>query len=785
MLSRNRVALSKAGYTDSNHVNEYPEEGKIAIRGFHNFSILFTFQIMEEKMKKTLSFLAVILVFVFAVSCGGGKKENKDTTDTDTVDDTDGADTETETDTTSDEGDSTNDDADSSDSGDSGNDDTDSGDTEESAKTHELIGRYSDNWGGSHIISNTAWFQPSSYGDTLFHITQFDNEKDFIIAHNDAVKSWNPEKWSRFDYVIDDGKIYLCQIAFDKESEQEAAAETSADRTDLTEKGCNGSPWSKLTEVVEKSIDKDDAKIVAWATGYEKYQVGEGVEDKWKTPQKALWKAAGDSFDVVVLGDGGSIVLTFAKPITDGDGADFAVFENSFNEYFLELGTVEVSSDGEHFAAFDNYYLGTDKIGSTGSHDARLIWGFAGKFKQGEGTMFDLAELANKPEVIDGTVDLNAITHVKITDVIGDGTQKDSIGDPVYDPYPTTGSAGFDLDAVGVINSAEPLEISGKWYDYAWGEYEIFSEKGRSQLNTDLNGYYQYNTFFDVVKYDNGTDTLIVYKEDTKYSKVNWILTEEDGKEILYICEIAFNKETIEDAEAAADADKERLGSGCAGNSWNPYVRAGTTGDDVKKDLYAERENAANADDDCIKVWAGGYDSFKPGLGADTAQNDPKAVEGKADGKFISLGKGGRITVTFTDPLPLDGGETGEIGTDFIIFANSTDNHALAKVEVSSDGENFVAFDTYFIEPLSIDFNESYIFGFAGKFGNGQGTRFDLQDLSQKDEVKNGKVDLEAVTIIRITDIPGDGSQADSHGNPIFYPYPAGGFELDAVAVVK
>ena len=69
--------------------------------------------------------------------------------------------------------------------------------------------------------------------------------------------------------------------------------------------------------------------------------------------------------------------------------------------------------------------------------------------------MFDLAELAGKPDVVDGTVDLSAITHVKIIDVIGDGSQLDSLGDPIYDPYPTTGSAGFDLDAIGVINEKE------------------------------------------------------------------------------------------------------------------------------------------------------------------------------------------------------------------------------------------------------------------------------------------------------------------------------------------
>lgn len=576
MLSRNREALSQAGYTDSDHVNEYPEEGKIAIRGFHNFSSIIHFPTMEEKMKKTLSLLAVILVLVFAVSCGSSKKDDKDTTDTDTVDDTDVADTDieptddpteeptnepTDDPTTEPTGEPTTepteepteptepteepvktleiigrymDDFDTShvitetewtsrsshgttvshisqydneqdfiiaknDSEKSWNPDkwsrfdyiVKNGDiyycqtaydkeTEEEAlatqaadktdpessgcggyawtKLHkdtvEIIGRFNDNWGMSHIISNTAWFQPSSYGDSLFHITQFDSVDNVIIAHNDETHPWASNKWSRFDYVIKEGKIYYCQITYDKETEDAALAVTTADRENLTA-GCNANPWSELIAVVEEPIDKDDTKIVAWATGYKDYQAGEGVDEDWKTPEKALGKAVGDSYDVVVLGDGGSIVLTFAKPITDGEGADFAVFENSFNDTFLELGTVEVSSDGEHFVAFDHFYLGLEEIGGTGSHDASLIWGFAGKFKQGKGNMFDLAELENKAEVVDGTVDLEAITHVKIVDVIGDGSQLDSIGDPVFDPYPTTGSAGFDLDAVAVINEKE------------------------------------------------------------------------------------------------------------------------------------------------------------------------------------------------------------------------------------------------------------------------------------------------------------------------------------------
>ena len=45
-------------------------------------------------------------------------------------------------------------------------------------------------------------------------------------------------------------------------------------------------------------------------------------------------------------------------------------------------------------------------------------------------------------------------TDVRIVDVVGDGFSLDSSGGVIYDPYPTSGSAGFDLDAVGVSNGA-------------------------------------------------------------------------------------------------------------------------------------------------------------------------------------------------------------------------------------------------------------------------------------------------------------------------------------------
>lgn len=414
-------------------------------------------------MKKTVSVLTVILFALFLASCGSSKNdknETSDTGDTDTSDtgdtgsaDTDTGDSDADTgDTDTDTGDSDADTGDTDTDADIGNTDTDTEpDEPEPAARHAIIGKYTDGW-TTHIISNSVWQMNDSTG--LFFISQFDNENGFIIAHNGENNAWNAGLWSRMDYTFSDDKLYYCSTIYDAESEEAALSAEPADKDDLTS-GCTGFSWSELTEITEESISKDDVKIAAWATGYADYTPGENVDDEWKTPEKALGAAEGTSTDVVCLGSGGSIVLTFDKPITNGEGADFAVFENSFDDRFLELGTVEVSSNGTDFVMFDRYYLGVDPIDAFGGHDARLIFGFAGKFRQGEGTMFDLNDLAGKEEVTRGKVDLEAITHIRINDVIGNGSELDSLGNPIYDPYPTSGSAGFDLDAVAVINQAE------------------------------------------------------------------------------------------------------------------------------------------------------------------------------------------------------------------------------------------------------------------------------------------------------------------------------------------
>lgn len=203
------------------------------------------------------------------------------------------------------------------------------------------------------------------------------------------------------------------------------------------------------------AIYKDDAAFVSWAAGWTNYVPGTDVNTGWQTPEKALGQAAGTSYDIVCLGRGGEITLTFANGIGNGDGYDFAVFENSFSDTFLELAYVEVSSNGTDFFRFDNDSLTADPVGGFGSVDPTNIDGLAGKYRQGYGTQFDLADLEGTSPLLD----INDIGWVRIVDIVGDGTYLDTSGDVIYDPFPTMGSAGFDLDAIGVLHEAAQSQV--------------------------------------------------------------------------------------------------------------------------------------------------------------------------------------------------------------------------------------------------------------------------------------------------------------------------------------
>ena len=247
-----------------------------------------------------------------------------------------------------------------------------------------------------------------------------------------------------------------------------------------------------------------------WATGAAEYAPADQVwsgPGVWNDPNKALGPATGHNFDIVSLGEldaaeiaqglpPGQITLVFADPcgpedgmvIRDGKGYDFAVFENGFisqsntalgslqGQMIAEVAYVEVSSNGRDFVRFPSVSLTGAPTGPYGTVEVSDIHNLAGKHPNANGvctgTPFDLQELADHPYVTSGALDLNDVRYVRIVDVPGDGSFRDHAkmhvapdtwpewanyveDHPIYDAWPTFGSGGFDLEAIGVLQEQQ------------------------------------------------------------------------------------------------------------------------------------------------------------------------------------------------------------------------------------------------------------------------------------------------------------------------------------------
>ena len=216
------------------------------------------------------------------------------------------------------------------------------------------------------------------------------------------------------------------------------------------------------------ALAKDDPVFINWSTGVDIIRGQQNIADdslnfaEVGDPEFAMGTPDNQ---IVSLGDSGVAILTFDKPIRDGAGFDFAVFENgfpTFGGYFLELAFVEVSSNGNFFVRFPATSLTdtTEQLATFDLIQPENINNLAGKYVSGFGTPFDLSELKDIPNL-----DISNITHVKIIDVIGSVADSigtiDAFGNKINDPFPTPfPSGGFDLDAVGVIYENNSTSIT-------------------------------------------------------------------------------------------------------------------------------------------------------------------------------------------------------------------------------------------------------------------------------------------------------------------------------------
>lgn len=219
---------------------------------------------------------------------------------------------------------------------------------------------------------------------------------------------------------------------------------------------------------IDPAIASDDSRFVEWADSIDPTRTMFAPRGSEAIDPSGL-NSLGD-LDAAEIADGGQpgyLTVTFPRGIRNGEGVDFAVFENGFvfpeEPYlFAELAYVEVSTNGRDFARFPSVSTNVDWEGSFGrnfaGYDSTNVFNLAGKHAGGYGTPFDLDDLASDPLVSAGELDLDNIQYVKLVDIPGSGDFLDSQGNPILDNWVSGGSGGFDFQlgegtGVGVVTA--------------------------------------------------------------------------------------------------------------------------------------------------------------------------------------------------------------------------------------------------------------------------------------------------------------------------------------------
>ncbi|WP_309379923.1 hypothetical protein [Cerasicoccus frondis] len=190
-------------------------------------------------------------------------------------------------------------------------------------------------------------------------------------------------------------------------------------------------------------------------------------------------------------------------------------------------------------------------------------------------------------------------------------------------------------------------------------------------------------------------------------------------------------------------------------------------------------------------------------LGPVTGDNFAIASLGDLDAEAISANfEPGSLIVSFSEPI------RDFTGADFAVFENGFISNyntggtgiggvwaELAYVEVSSNGVDFARFPSVSLTESAVGaygtIDARNVYNLAGKhvnaYGNSWGTPFDLSELADHELVAEGKLDINAITHIKLVDVPGSGDFLDSLGNPIYdgwVTWGSGGADIEALGAI-
>jgi hypothetical protein len=108
-----------------------------------------------------------------------------------------------------------------------------------------IAGSYLDNFGGLQSVSASFWFSAGS----AFEVCSVDNARKRIIAQNDSRNTFNPGKYSRFEWTTFGNRLWFCQSVFDAPDAGAADAAPPADASNPVDKGCGQFAWSTLIRI--------------------------------------------------------------------------------------------------------------------------------------------------------------------------------------------------------------------------------------------------------------------------------------------------------------------------------------------------------------------------------------------------------------------------------------------------------------------------------------------------------------------------------------------------------
>ena len=168
-----------------------------------------------------------------------------------------------------------------------------------------LGGTWMDGWGMTHTIDDEIWVQSlSGASDLVFHITQFDNAEEFLIARNDSDNEYGADLWSRFDWTTWNGSVWYCQTAYDAASEADALSTPRADDSDPASSGCGEFAWTELLD--PSAVGTGGAGGAGGGGGSSGGGGAAGMETAGSSGEGGAAGAAGEAAGGAEAADGGS-----------------------------------------------------------------------------------------------------------------------------------------------------------------------------------------------------------------------------------------------------------------------------------------------------------------------------------------------------------------------------------------------------------------------------------------------------------------------------------------------